>query len=183
MNHTKISESFLITEEDYIRMQLEKRSYQVPPENKILLRILGMLAVFCGAAVMIYVRGEFWQQFCWILLIVIGLYNLSYYDVLDPVMIRNASVRFYRFNQKSISSRTIEMTDETISLVSEDHRLKLPKKYLYRIIETASTVFFLIDRDEFIFLPKRVLSEEKLKWIRSYLPAEKYKSIQIPKEV
>lgn len=182
MSVSKISESFLVTEEDFINMQLARRCYYVSPKRKIILRIMGMIAVFSGAAATIFVKVGVWQMFCWILLILTGFYMLSYYDVIDPLMIKKASSRFYQFNKNAINSRTIEFAEDKFSVISEDYKLELPEKYIYCIAESPSTIFIFTDKSEFVFIPRRVLSDEKIQFIRSFTSAEKYKTIQIPKE-
>lgn len=177
MKNAEITESFLITEEDFVNMQLSKSKYLIPKENKIILRVMGIIAILCGAAAFINVRGNVYQIICWFLLIVIGLYALSYYDVINPSMIRKNAFDFYRFHQKAIYSKTVEFTDESFTMSDQEYKVCIPKKYIYKIVESKTTVFIFTDRQEFSFIPKRVLSKEQIEKVRSFLPAEKYKII------
>ena len=79
-----IEKCFLVTKEDYVNMTVDKNSYLTPKENKIILRVMGMIAVCCGAAAFVSIRESIYQILCWLILILIGFYALSYYAFRDP---------------------------------------------------------------------------------------------------
>lgn len=174
----RIEETFLVTEEDFINMQLSKIKYLTPKENILILRIMGIIAILCGTAAFINVRGNIYQIICWFLLIAIGLFCLSYYDVINPVIIRKQAGKFYHFNQKAINSKTIRLDHQEFSITDEEHTIKLPVQYIYQIAETSSTVLIFFDKEEFGFVPKRILSEEQLELVREFFEEiNKYKNV------
>jgi len=168
MNKILISESFLITQEDFVNMQLEKRSLTVPKENKIIFRISGIIAIACGTAAFINIRDNIYQVICWFILIVIGCYVHSYYDVIDKAILAKNAVDFYKYNQKDISSKNIEFSEEEFKISDESHCMNIPKKYIYKICEEKNTVFVFTDIENFYYIPKRILSGQQLEIIRNY---------------
>ena len=169
MSNTLIKESFLVTEEDFTDMQLEKRKITVPKENKIILRITGIIAIACGTAAFINIGGNLYQMICWSILIFTGCYALSYYDFIDAALIRRDAADFYNYNQKYISSKIIEFTSDEFRISDEEHRLMIPKKYIYRIYIEKKTVFIFTDPENFSYIPKRILSEKQLRIIKDFI--------------
>lgn len=173
----KIIESYLITAEDFVNMQLAKEKYQTPKENSMILRILGVIAVLCGIAAFMNVRNSLYQVICWILLIFIGLAAISYYDIINPYLIQKQAEDFFELNSSEIASKTVIFTEEEFELSEENHKIKIPKNYIYCIAESKNMILIFFDQNEFSFIPKRVFSEEQLDLLREYLPAEKYKKL------
>lgn len=168
-----LEESFLITEKDYVNMSAEKNKYLIPKENRIILRILGILAICCGTAAFINIRNGIYQTVCWVLLIIIGLYVLCYYDIINISMIRKQSAAFYNIYKKSIHSKSVRLYSDKFEIKSEERRLVIPKKYIYKTVEGKNTIIIFIDKNEFCFLPKRIFSEAQLENFRSFYK-EKY---------
>lgn len=171
---------FLITEEDYVHMALENKKYNTPKENRFIVRILGIIAVFCGICAYFVIRGNIYQLICWLLLVAIGLFGLFYYDVINPSMVRKQAKNFYNFNKNIIESKTVKFYDDEIKIFSENHKLSIPKKYIYRIAESKHTVFIYFDKNEFCFIPVRIFSETQFAQFREFaksMGTDKYKKI------
>ena len=112
MDKINIEECFLITKEDYVNMSLDKKKFFIPKENKIIFRVLGIIAVCCGVTAFINIRESIYQIICWFILIIIGLYVLSYYDVIYPVNIQRKASRFYDYNDKILKNAfTLNISD------------------------------------------------------------------------
>ncbi|MGN1458054.1 MAG: YcxB family protein [Acutalibacteraceae bacterium] len=160
---------FLITEEDFINMSLTRQKYSTPKENRLIMRILGFLAVLCGVAAYIVLRGNIYQIICWLLLITIGLFALFYYDVINPSMIRKQAKKFYNFNKNAITSKTVRFYDDSFQINSDNYKLSVPKKFIYTAVESKTTILIYLDKNEFCFIPKRVFSEEQLKQVQNFV--------------
>ena len=141
----------------------------IPKENKIILRILGMIAIACGTAAFINIRENIYQIICWILLIITGFYAVSYYDFIDAAFTAKNAAEFYNYNEKDISSKKIEFTEEAFRISDEEHRLMLPKKFINRICIEKKTVFIFTDPENFSYIPKRILSEKQLRIIKDFI--------------
>ena len=171
----EIRESYRITEKDFLSMSVLRARYLTPKENKIILRIVGIIAAVCGAAAFINIRGNIYQTVCWFLLIGVGLYVFSYYDVTDPFLTHRQAQAFYRYNSESFNSKTVIFTPSEFSISDEAHKLSVPIKYIYSAVEGKDTLIIFIDTEHYYFIPKRVLSEEKLAYIKELIGEEKYK--------
>ncbi len=177
INKSDITVSFLITEEDFISMQLSRNKYIIPKENKMIFRITGIISILIGSAAFINIRENIYQIICWFLLIAMGCYVMSYYDVINPYLIKKDSSEFYKRNKKEISSKTVILTENEFSVRDNKHHLKIPLIYICAIAESKTTVLVYTDIEQFCFIPKRVLNENQIKKIRSLFVDEKYKSI------
>ncbi len=172
-----IEKCFLVTKEDYVNMTVDKNSYLTPKENKIILRVMGMIAVCCGAAAFVSIRESIYQILCWLILILIGFYALSYYDVIAPVQSEKYAQKYYEYHRKQLeSSVTLCVTEELFQTHTAAHQLCLPQKYIYQIIEGKHTILVFIDKNEFCFIPKRVLDDESLRYIADFA-GDKYKKL------
>lgn len=179
MNKPFLETSFLITEDDFINMELTRKKYITPKENKFILRVLGFIAILCGVSAYLFIKGNGYQIICWLLLIVIGLFSMSYYDVINPSMLRKQAKTFYNFNKGAIVSKTVCLTDDMLEIKSDNHRISIPKKYIYKIVESKNTVMFFIDKEEYCFIPLRVFSEEQLEQFHKFVLSnqDKYRKI------
>ena len=144
-------------------------------ENKIILRIVGIIATVGGAAAFINIRGNIYQTICWFLLIGVGLYVFSYYDVTDPFLTYKQAQAFYRYNSESFNSKTVIFTPTLFSINDDSHKLSVPPEYIHSAVEGKNTLIIFIDNEQYYFIPKRVLSEDKLSVIREIIGEEKYK--------
>ncbi len=178
---SEIKESFLITEEDYVNMCLSRQKYFIPKENKIILAVMGIIAILCGTAAFINIRGNAYQIICWFLLIAIGLYVLSYYEVINPLIVKDHATKFFRYNHKLINSKTFTFNSESFGMTDQMHQIKIPVKFIDKIVESKTTLLIFLDKEEITFVPKRVLSKEQINIIRSTIAEEKY--VRLPKEV
>lgn len=165
---------FLITKEDFVYMTLDVKKYNTPKENTLIMRILGFIAVCCGVAAYIEIGGNIYQQICWLVLIAIGLFALFYYDVINPSMLRKQAKNYFNFNENSIGSRTVRLYDDFFEINSETYKVSVPKKYIYKIVESKHTILIFLDKNEYCFIPKRIFSDDKLEELHSFLDSEKY---------
>lgn len=172
MDKPLIETSFLITEEDFVNMSLTKKNSDTPKENKFILKILGFLSVLCGVAAYIFIGGNIYQIICWIMLILTGLFSLFYYDVISPSMLIKSARHFYSFNKSAICSKTVRFYEDSFEIKSDNYKLSIPKKYIYKIVESKSTMIIFLDKSEFCFIPLRVLSDKELETLHNIYLAQ-----------
>ncbi len=158
----KLNVSYLPTLEDHINMTLEKLQLSVPKENKIIFRIIGIIAVMCATAGFINLNENIIQTICWIILTAAGLYIISYYDITRPYLERNRALRFYNYHKKDLCSKTIMIKGGLLCVSDERSTVKIPFDFIYRIRQTKNTVFIFYDEAQFCYIPKRVLSEDHI---------------------
>ncbi len=173
MDSTVIQISFLITKEDYLSMELEKQHWLTPKENKVILCIIGLTALCCGTAAFFGRPGSLYHQFGLLLLILTGFYAISYYDLVKPFLIKKQAERFYEKNHRNIGSQIVRFYEDRFEMTAENRSLHIPYRYLYKIVEGNKILLLFTDKNESVFLPKRVLSEQQLFRIRS-ICHEKY---------
>ncbi len=153
----KLNVSFLPTEEDYVNMCLERQKYITPKENIIIFFITGIIGILSGTAGMINRSSYMSENICWLLLIASGLFVISYYDIIKPFIVYNAASKFYRYHEKDINSKTVNITEDTVTVNDELHKISIPRKNIYDIYEGRKTLFVFLDKEEFIYIPKRVI--------------------------
>ena len=153
-----IDVSFLPTEEDYVYMNLEKEKYLTPKANKIIFRIIGMAGILSGTAGLVLRNGNIIETICFLLLITVSLFVISFYDVIRPYLVFKSSSAFFRYNEKDIISKNLSINDKTITVNDELHRISIPKEYIYEVYKSKRTLFIFLDKEEFIYIPLRVLN-------------------------
>ncbi len=159
MEIEKMNVSFLPTEEDHIYMNLEKEKYMTPKENKIIFLSVGMIGILAGTAGLLLKNESIIESICYLLLIAVGLFVISYYDIIKPFLTYKNSSAFYRYHEKDIISKTVSVDDDTLTVKDELHKISIPKKYIYDVYRGKKTLFIFLDKEEFIYIPLRVLSE------------------------
>lgn len=158
MEKAIFEESFLITKEDLINMNIDRERLSVSKKRKVLLYAAGVAAVCTGVILLLNFRYSFYHGLCWTLLIMIGLYCISYYEAISPAITRSQSARFYDVFKSSIHSRTVRFYREKIDFISEERKIRIPKDHIYSIAEGKNTVFIYTDEENFCFVPKRPAS-------------------------
>ncbi len=158
--------TFLITKEDIINMNTDRERLSVSGKKKIALYAAGVAAICAGVLLLLNFRDSLYHAICWSLLILIGLYCISYYEVISPALTRAQSSRFYEVFKSSIHSRTIRIYAEKIDIISEERKIRLPHENIHSIAEGKNTVLIYTDESNFCFVPKRVLDEGILEKIR-----------------
>lgn len=154
--------SFLITKEDYISSQLTKNDSLTPKENKIILFVLGILAIGCGTVAFLQLHGSIYHKIGLLFLILTGFYILSYYHVIKPWRVRKKAEHFYDTHQRNIGSKNIRLYPDKLEIYAENRSLTIPKKYICQIIEGKHTILLFIDKNECVFFPKRIFQQHQL---------------------
>ena len=176
MEKAFFEESFLITKEDLINMNIDREKLSVSKKRKVLLYAAGVAAVCAGVLLLLNFRDSFYHGLCWVMLIVIGLYCISYYEVISPALTRSQSARFYEVFKSSIHSRTVRFYKEKIDFISEERKIRIPIDHIYSIAEGKNTVLIFTDEENFCFVPKRVLDAGILEKIRCF-EKTKYRTV------
>ncbi|MGN0537599.1 MAG: YcxB family protein [Acutalibacteraceae bacterium] len=172
--------SYLITEDDYVDFALAQRKFFRKRDNRILFKIMGILFVCIGVGTYLFIGGNIYQKICWCALIVIGLYLLFYYDVIDVSLTIAEAKRFYARNPKSMTAKQVVLTADSVSIRSENYEGDIPINYIYKIVDGKNTIIFYFDKINYCILPKRVLSEEQTERFGKFvsdLPENKYKKL------
>ncbi len=173
-----LEETFLITEEDYVNMSLERKKLLIPKKNRMIVLAAGIFALCAGVMGMIFLRNSLYHAFSYIVLILLGMYAISYYDVVDRSLIRKSASDFYTVNQKALHSQTIRIYDSKLEILSENRRLRIPRSFIYQIAEGNTSVIIFLDKNEFIFFPKRIITEPQLEKLRAF-GGDQYKKIEV----
>ena len=141
----KLNVSFLPTIEDYVYMRLERLGLKTSKEIRIFLNL----------------RENIVQIICWILLMIAGLYMLSYYDIIRPSVERNRAVRFFNYNKRNICSKNIKLENGVLTAADELSSIRLTGESIYSIEETKNNIFIFYDIENFIYIPKRSITEKQ----------------------
>lgn len=174
--------SYLVTQDDYVDFALAQRKFFRKRDNRILFKVMGILSVCIGVGTYIFLgsKSNIYQKICWCALIVIGLYLLFYYDVIDVSLTITEAKRFYARNPKSMTAKQVILTAENVSIRSENYEGDIPIKYIYKIVDGKNTIIFYFDKINYCIVPKRVLSEEQMERFGKFvldLPENKYKKL------
>lgn len=172
---SELKESFCITEEDFLQMSVLRAKCITPGPVRMLFRISGVIVTACGVAAFINIRGSLLHTVCWILLIAVGLFVFSYYDVIDPFITQKQAQAFYKYNSDDLISKTVIFNSSGFSIYDEFHKISIPAEYIYKAVEGKNILMIFIDKEEYYFIPKRVLSDEDLADIKTFIGEEKYK--------
>ncbi len=157
----KLNVSFLPTIEDYVYMRLERLGLKTSKEIRMFFRIIGIIGFMGGAAGFLNLRENIVQIICWILLMIAGLYMLSYYDIIRPSVERNRAVRFFNYNKRNICSKNIKLENGVLTAADELSSIRLTGESIYSIEETKNNIFIFYDIENFIYIPKRSITEKQ----------------------
>lgn len=172
--------SYLITEDDYIHFAFTQRKFFRKRDNRVLFKIIGILSVCIGVGAYLFVGSNIYQKICWCALVLIGLFLLFYYDVIDVSLTVAEAKRYYAHNPKSMIAKQVVLTKENLSIRSETYEGNIPLKYIYKIVEGKNTIIFYLDQINYCLVPKRTLSEEQTERFENFisnLPENKYKKL------
>ncbi len=179
-NNTPIlTADYLTTEYDYIYTDMAQLKYETKTLDRVIMTVLGLTAVFCGIFTLIFVGGGFIKNFCWVLLIVIGLFLVSYHDVINPSMTRSKAKKIYNANKDKFVSRNVMFYEDSVKILSDRYKGNIPYKCLYYVLEDKNVIILYFDKNDFISVPKRLFSEKdekSLERLREII-GQKYKKI------
>ncbi len=165
---------FQVTKKDFVLSQKAAENSRIPRENKLILTLIGMMGLLCGAAgYVLYRNEEILVRLAWLLMAAIGGYVALYYPVTKPVSVRCAAAGEYRRLSEKQVPRQVSLREDQIFFREGSYELSLPLSYLTRLIETRDTMLFFWDLESFFFIPKRVLTEEQANSLRNCMPFSK----------
>ena len=86
---------------------------------------------------------------------------LSYYDIIRPSVERNRAVRFFNYNKRNICSKNIKLENGVLTAADELSSIRLTGESIYSIEETKNNIFIFYDIENFIYIPKRSITEKQ----------------------
>ena len=102
-----LTADYIITEHDYIHTSLAQRRFKTSKADRLIMNILGILAIFIGLYMLIFSGDGIIKTICWILLIAMGLFSVSFYEIIGPSLVRYQAKNEYNANKEKIGSRNI----------------------------------------------------------------------------
>lgn len=175
-NAPVLTADYLTTEPDHIHTYMAQLSYETKTSDKVIMQLLGLLAICCGVVTLIFVGGSFIKNVCWVLLIVIGLFLVSFHDVVNPSMTRTKAKKEYIANKDKFVSRNISFFEDYVQITSDRYKGNIPYKYLFYALEDKNVIILYLDKNDYISIPKRAFSDKDDKALEKLreLIGEKY---------
>lgn len=164
-----LSVNYLTTEQDHINTRMAQLRDEARLSDRVIMQILGIIAICCGVAALIFVGGGFFKNFCWVLLIVIGLFLISFHEVINPAITRSRAKREYASNKDKFVSIGILFYEDRVEIESDRYRGNIPYRYLFKVVEDKNVIILYLDKNDYISIPLRIIANddrEKLKLIK-----------------
>lgn len=175
-----LTANYITTESDHIYTYMTQLRYETKVYEKVIMLILGLIAICCGVFTLIFVGGGFMKNICWVLLILIGLFLISFHDMINPSMTRTRAKKEYVANKDKFVSRNISFFEDHVKITSDRYKGNIPYKYLFYVLEDKNVIIFYLDKNDYISIPKRVFSDKDHKELEKLrgLIGEKYIKIR-----
>lgn len=152
--------SYLPVREDYEAFRLAAARLGVPQKRKLAFRLAGVAIAVLSAAVFVLGNVDLLETVAWGLLFAAGLCVASFYDILQPYLVkRQADAQFD--TSRRLVSQTVELYQSHIAVRTDRYEAALPYELLYRVVEGRSLFLFYTGEDEARFIPKRVMTGEQ----------------------
>lgn len=171
-----LTADYITTEHDYIHTYLSRQRLEISKGDRIILSLLGILAVFIGLYMLIFVGGSFVKNICWILLIAMGLFSVSFYEIINPSLARIRAKNEYNANKDKFASMSIAFYEDEVKISSNRYKGNIPYRYFFQVIEDKKVIILYLDKNDYISIPKRLFNDkddEALRKIES-LVGKKY---------
>ena len=146
-----LTADYIITEHDYIHTSLAQRRFKTSKADRLIMNILGILAIFIGLYMLIFSGDGIIKTICWILLIAMGLFSVSFYEIIGPSLVRY---------QEKIGSRNIAFYEDEVKIVSDRYRGNIPYRYFFQVLDDKKVIIFYLDENDYISIPKRLFTDK-----------------------
>ena len=125
-----LTADYIITEHDYIHTSLAQRRFKTSKSDRLIMNILGILAIFIGLYMLIFSGDGIIKTICWILLIAMGLFSVSFYEIIGPSLVRYQAKNEYNANKEKIGSRNIAFYEDEVKIfyIDENDYISIPKR-------------------------------------------------------
>mgnify|MGYP003209865799 CR=1 FL=1 len=177
MNETPIlTADYITTEHDHIYTYLAQQRFETSRGDRIIMGAVGILAIFIGLYMLIFVGEIFIKKICWILLVAIGLFLASFYEVINPSLTRIKAKNEYIANKEKFVSKNIAFYEDKVVINSDRYKGNIPYRYFFQVLEDKKVIIFYLDKNDYISIPKRLFTDkddEALRKIES-LVGKKY---------
>ena len=137
-----LTADYIITEHDYIHTSLAQRRFKTSKSDRLIMNILGILAIFIGLYMLIFSGDGIIKTICWILLIAMGLFSVSFYEIIGPSLVRYQAKNEYNANKEKIGSRNIAY------------------RYFFQVLDDKKVIIFYLDENDYISIPKRLFTDK-----------------------
>lgn len=171
-----LTADYLTTEHDHIHTYIAMQKLEISKGDRIIMCALGILAIFIGLYMLIFSSGGIIKHICWILLVAMGLFSISFYEVISPSLARIRARNEYNANKDKFVSKNIAFYEDEVKIVSDRYKGNIPYKYFFKVFEDKKVIIFYLDKNDYISIPKRLFTDkdnESLKKIKE-LVGEKY---------
>ncbi len=155
-----LTADYIITEHDYIHISLAQRRFKTSKGDRLIMNILGILAIFIGLYMLIFSGDGIIKTICWILLIAMGLFSVSFYEIIGPSLVRYQAKNEYNANKEKIGSRNITFYEDEVKIVSDRYRGNIPYRYFFQVLDDKKVIIFYLDENDYISIPKRLFTDK-----------------------
>ena len=140
-----LTADYIITEHDYIHTSLAQRRFKTSKADRLIMNILGILAIFIGLYMLIFSGDGIIKTICWILLIAMGLFSVSFYEIIGPSLVRYQAKNEY---------------EDEVKIVSDRYRGNIPYRYFFQVLDDKKVIIFYLDENDYISIPKRLFTDK-----------------------
>lgn len=175
-----LTADYITTENDHIYTYLAQQKHETSKFDRAIMGILGIIIIFLGLYMLIFIGGDFIKNICWVLLVAIGLFLVSFHEVINPSLTRVRAKNDYNANREKFASKSIAFYESEVKIVSDRYKGNIPYKYFFQVLEDKKVIIFYLDKNDYISIPKRLFTDkddEALKKIES-LVGDKYIKIR-----
>ena len=155
-----LTADYIITEHDYIHTSLAQRRFKTSKSDRLIMNILGILAIFIGLYMLIFSGDGIIKTICWIMLIAMGLFSVSFYEIIGPSLVRYQAKNEYNANKEKIGSRNIAFYEDEVKIVSDRYRGNIPYRYFFQVLDDKKVIIFYLDENDYISIPKRLFTDK-----------------------
>lgn len=155
-----LSADYITTEHDYVYTSLAQRKVRISRGDRIIMCVLGTLAIFLGLYMLIFSSGGLIKNICWTLLIAIGLFSATFYEFTGPVLIRNRAKNIYRANKEKFVSISITFFEDEVKITSDRYKANIPYRCFFKVLDDKRVIIFYLDENDYIAVPKRLFSDK-----------------------
>lgn len=166
---TALSVSVLLIKEDYIQYTAQLRRQQRQGHVPLLtcagavLCVLGLAGVFFGNLISLAMPLALG-------LVLVGAFLLCYDGLFAPILDRGTAAREFEEKPELRTAGTYIFTQKQVEIRSAGLEGRIPLSLVTRWNETPSLISFSFGREIQIILPKRLLNEEDIVFLRELRP-------------
>lgn len=167
-----ITVNHLPTKFDYADFKSAAARAAINKNEKMILRVTGIVLLFSALILSYYFRGNVYQNIIYGVMGAVGIIIGCFYEAIAHYFAQQRAFIEYESNKEKFIAQLTVFHEKQVQIQTDRYTAAIPYRFLYKVYENDKVFIIYTGIDEMRFIPKRAVSDNECLQIRTILQSQ-----------